>query len=94
MNHTIVDIKRHFKDLGYKISIVPLKHKHRIDWQSGLNAVRLTMLVTYYFGNARTVDYGTCIVMLSDFKPEGHGEAGICKRCGCTDGDACYDEVT
>jgi len=96
MRVTINDIKKHFKNLGYKISL-KLHHKSLlIQYKDGPDPHRLNNLATYFFGyNTRVINEGCCIVILKKFIEIGHKEVkGICNRCGCQEHDACYDEQT
>lgn len=94
-------IRQHFISLGYAISIKVgskkkgSKGKHIIDWEDGFDAARLVMLCEYYFGHeTEATGYGCCSVVLDNFNVAGHGITGICKKCGCTDNDACHDTDT
>src|SRR4029078_1834953 len=92
MRVTINDIKKHFKNLGYKISL-KLHHKSLlIQYKDGPDPHRLNNLATYFFGyNTRVINEGCCIVILKKFIEIGHKEVkGICNRCGCQEHDACY----
>jgi hypothetical protein len=91
-------IKKHFENLGYHILLTQhpdyykekSQHafKHLVIMNAGANKKCLKYLCIYYFGNAeQTTVPGAFTVPLNNFKAKGHGRTGICKKCGCTDGD-------
>jgi len=94
----IAKIKKHFEKLGYIISLTQHPNyyknwKHFLTWQKGSAVPRLFALCEYYFGHAEITDsYGKILVKLNDFKKNGYGAKGICKKCGCTQNDACVNE--
>lgn len=92
-------IKNHFKTLGFTISVksVPKRNhgwgQHIIEWKNGNDPDRMKALVEYYFGEKiETIGRFTISVYLAEFNAAGHPITGICKKCGCTENDACISE--
>lgn len=93
-------IERHFSNLGYKISVEEAKTDWsgrylKLNTRTGFNPQRLINLVEYYFYDFRIDNKERSIRVKADrFKSYGHYKIGICKKCGCTDNNACEDQVT
>ena len=56
--------------------------EHLIEWKEGIDPDRMMQLLQYYFGDYTEVEYGSACVKLENFNPDGHGDTGICKKCG------------
>ncbi|HVW97533.1 MAG TPA: hypothetical protein VHA56_16285 [Mucilaginibacter sp.] len=55
---------------------------------------RVEKLIEYYFSVSQMKQEDRFIVTVEHFSRDGHDVTGICRRCGCTQSDACYDELT
>ena len=96
----INDITRHFERLGLRLKIkaaplTGLPQRAIIEVVPGgtITAARASGLIGCYFEAVNTVGIDRFSVLLSDFKPDGYGHAGICKVCGCSENDACINEA-
>ena len=103
MINQVNEIDRFFERLGLKISIEKVASKNpqtakcyvlEYEVSDKIFAERFFKLMSAYFGDdVRSVGFARVTVMLEDFRPEGYNN-GICKRCGCSNNDACPDQET
>lgn len=97
---SINKIKAHFLPLGYKLSIKAAtspfnKGKHVLECPEDVASNRFPKLLEYFFGSSpEACSFNAFLVKLDDFNADGHGITDICRKCGCTERDACYDERT
>lgn len=107
MSSTSQTARQYFAGIGLRVTIkkvsIPMMRTmryvrqghHVIEFIEGrIAADRLEPLMTYYFGDAYPVEFGKVGVDIEQFNPEGHGDTGTCKLCGCTHEDACHDPDT
>jgi hypothetical protein len=97
---SIQKIKAHFLKLEYTVSVRKatdafIKGKHVIECELDVDTFRFMNLVAYYFGGAPKKHWANAfIVCVDDFSEDGHGITDICRKCGCTEMDACYTYLT
>jgi hypothetical protein len=86
-------IKIHFEKLGYPINIEVLGNLIEMTCKEETSFMRFEQLCRYYFNDNILVQLEEKLqVDPKDFNPDGHGDSGICKICGCTEYDDCIDE--
>lgn len=97
----IQKIKSHFNRLGFLVKLVSSKVGGKEDhhWlyyrDDEGDPERLLKLVHYYFGShEHDPAFSRTLIKLDDFHRDGHAITGICRKCGCTQDDACHDHET
>jgi hypothetical protein len=97
------EITRFFAKLGWSLKIHKPKKSRYLNTRYIIEYLgtdpdqgdRLAPFLTYYFKDVKEFGFQDNVTaFIKDFNPEGHGITGICKRCGCSQNDACYDTDT
>jgi hypothetical protein len=95
------EVKHFFTRLGITLTIQqapkghPAQGRKILTWSEGNICVERTdRLLHYYFVDVWPLDYGQWSVDIDEFKSDGYGDTGTCKRCGCSNFDACVDPDT
>lgn len=91
------DIRLKFASCGYRISIKTLDNKKGtlilgiVEAPDRGSQKRFCMLLLFYFKRFDPLEDNYFVVQSDHFLSDGHGQTGICKKCGCTEEDAWSD---